>query len=162
MAGMRYKKSDKLTFAIKQKARILAFYDTNDMTACNKIYLLILIIGAQCGFAQAKPGITVNFTETEIFINDSKCFNYAKNGNDFLISDLAGKALIKGTIRKNLMGKFESTIIFLPLAKTFSNKKIIGRNDLIFAVANGNIIGKDCHIDNEKLKKFIEENNEQK
>jgi hypothetical protein len=129
------------------------------MTDYKKIYLLFVMFCIQYATAQTKPAITVNFTETEIFINDSKCFNYSKKGNEFSISDLSGKPIIKGTIRKNPMGKFESTILFLQLAKSFSNKKIIGRNDLIFALVNDNIIGKDCQIDIEKLKKFIEENN---
>ncbi len=119
--------------------------------------MLLIFIGKSA--AQPKP-VTVNFTEKEIFVNDSKCFNYAKKGNEFSISDLGGKEIIKGTIRKNVMGKFESTIYFLQGAKTFTNKKIIGRNDLVFSLVNNGIIGKDCLLDQEKLKKFIAENNE--
>ena len=103
--------------------------------------------------------MTINFTETEIFINDAKCFNYSKKGNDFSIADNNGKEIIKGVIRKNLRGSFESVIMFLNVGKTFTNKKVIGRNDLIFSLINYKVIGPGCQFNIEKLNKFIEENN---
>lgn len=104
--------------------------------------------------------ISVSFAGNDILINDSKCFNYAKNGNDFTISDLNNKTIIKGAIRKNILDRFESTITFLQVDKTFTNKFIVGRNDLIFSLVNYDVIGKDCGINIEKLNKFIAEYNE--
>lgn len=112
--------------------------------------------------AQKKIITQIEFKENQIILNNKKAFDYNKNGNDFSILDSDGNILITGRISMNENGEWQSIIDFKTVDKKFSNKKIIGRNHLIFALAESNIIKKNFELDNKKLLKFIEKNNELK
>jgi hypothetical protein len=128
------------------------------------LFLLAVIMTVFCHgvTAQTVKTATVTFSGNDILIDGNKCFTYKKDGNDFMISDAASKPLITGSIFKNILGRFESKIRFLQVNKDFSNKNIVGRNDLVFSLVNNKVIGTDCRIDTEKLENFIKENNELK
>ncbi|MGH2564538.1 MAG: hypothetical protein ACRDE5_08495 [Ginsengibacter sp.] len=98
----------------------------------------------------------------KIILNNKLAYNYTRNGNDFIISDLEGKELIKDSIISLGNGKFSSIITFVTVGKDFSNSKIIGRQQLIFALCENNIIKEDFTIDEEKLTAFLEKYNELK
>lgn len=104
----------------------------------------------------------VQFDNNNIILNGKKAFDYKKEGNDFTILDLNGKKLITGQIRMDENGEWKSLIEFKIVNKTFSNKKIIGRNHLIFALAEENVINKDLKINKKRLLKFIKKYNELK
>lgn len=67
--------------------------------------------------------------------------------------------IISGEIRK-IDNEWVSKIQFHSVEKSFSNKKIIGRNNLIFALVESNVIGENFEIQKDKLLKFIEKFNE--
>lgn len=92
-------------------------------------------------------------------MNNKHAFNYKLSNNNFTISNLSGKDLIKGEIRKK-DDEWSSIIDFLTIDKKFSNKKIIGRTDLILELTKSNIILEDFTFDNEKLIDFVNKNNE--
>lgn len=102
----------------------------------------------------------VGFKEDSIILNNKVAFKYLKTGNDFTISDLEGNEIIKGSITSLGNNKFTSIITFIKIDKQFSNTKIIGRNDLIFAMCENNVITKNFDIDIDKLNDFIEKYNE--
>ncbi|PTX62293.1 hypothetical protein C8N46_103393 [Kordia periserrulae] len=109
----------------------------------------------------AQKNITeVQFEKDKIILNGKKAFDYRKEGNNYAILDLKGNELITGEIRKNDKGKWFSIITFKMVDKTFSNKKIIGRNHLIFALAEENVFQKNLKINKEKLLEFIQKYNE--
>ena len=126
------------------------------------LILVILMISLNTINAQKRIIEKVKFEHNEIILNDKKAFNYQKNGNDFAILDLEGNELVTGQIRKNDKGEWTSLIYFKIVDKTFSNKKIIGRNHLIFALAEANIIKKNFKFDKKRLLKFIKKYNELK
>jgi len=110
--------------------------------------------------AQVNPNIAeVDFSPSAISIGGHKCFNYKKEGNTFTVSDLNGNPLFVGNIRKNVSGKFESAISMVAIGQTFRNRKIVGRNDLIFALVNFGVI-RNCTIDEAALKNFYALENE--
>lgn len=110
---------------------------------------------------EEKQNITsVEFTGTEIILNKKHAFNYEKSENNFQIKSLENKTLITGNIITLGENKWRSHIIFLTINKEFTNQKIIGRNDLIFALCENNVITKNFEIDDEKLKLFISKYNE--
>lgn len=98
----------------------------------------------------------------KIILNDKLAYNYTRNGNDFLISNLDGKELIRGSITSHGNGKFSSIITFVTVGKEFSNKKIIGRQEIIFALCENNVIRDNFEIDEAKLALFFEKYNELK
>lgn len=121
---------------------------------------LLLVVSIQTVTAQETKetaSVEVNFTDKQIFLGEAKCFNYVKQGNDFTITDSNNKEIIKGIVRKNLTGGFESLILFVDAKETFTNKKIVGRNDLILALVKNKVIDANCRFDMEKLSKFIKE-----
>lgn len=98
----------------------------------------------------------------KIILNNKTAYNYSRNGNDFLISNLDGKELIKGSITSHGNGKFSSIITFITSGKKFSNEKIIGRQEIIFALCENNVIKDNFEIDEAKLTIFFEKYNELK
>lgn len=70
--------------------------------------------------------------------------------------------MIKVSITAQGNGKFSSIITFLTIGKEFSNKKIIGRQEIIFALCDNNIINDNFKIDEIKLINFFEKYNELK
>ena len=130
------------------------------------LFLLILILS----FANLKAQksresqiiTAIKLEADKIILNDKLAYNYNRNGNDFVISNLDGKELIKGIITAQGKGKFSSIITFLTIGKEFSNKKIIGRQEIIFALCENNIIKDNFEIDETKLTKFFEKYNELK
>jgi hypothetical protein len=123
--------------------------------------LLLSHVNAQ--EAKAERNVTaVKFADTKILLNEIHCYNYIKNGNDFTITDLSKKELISGHIQRNFEGAFESLIDFKIIGQKFTNKTIVGRNDLIFRLVNYDVFKKDCAIDVAKLKAFVAEFNQLK
>ncbi|MCL9810095.1 hypothetical protein [Flavobacterium luminosum] len=113
--------------------------------------------------AKEKQIITaVKLEADKIILNNKIAYNYTRNGNDFLISNLDGKELIKGSITSHGDGKFSSVITFVTFGKDFSNAKIIGRKEIIFALCENNIIKDNFEIDEVKLASFFEKYNELK
>ena len=104
----------------------------------------------------------VELKADKIILNNKKTNNYSRNGNDFLISNLDGKELIKGSITSHGNGKFSSIITFVTVGKEFSNEKIIGRKEIIFALCENNVIKDNFEIDEAKLTLFFEKYNELK
>ncbi len=102
----------------------------------------------------------VEFTKEDIVLNNKIAFKYSKEGNRFEIFDLNNKSLIVGNIKSIGNGKFSSIIVFQTLGQQFSNSRIIGRNDLIFALCENNVFTKDLDINEDKLKEFIKRYNE--
>ncbi|WP_281637877.1 hypothetical protein [Flavobacterium marginilacus] len=102
----------------------------------------------------------VESTKENIILNNQNAFNYKKEGNHFSISTLKNVEIISGDISSLGDGKFSNIITFIPQNKTFSNGKIIGRNQLIFALAENNVINKDFTIDETKLNDFLKKYNE--
>jgi hypothetical protein len=104
----------------------------------------------------------VKFETDKIILNNKPAFNYSKVYNSFTISDLDGKELITGDITALGENNFSSVITFVTFDKKFSNAKIVGRNDLIFALCQNNVFTKDFKINEEKLNAFFEKYNELK
>uniref|UniRef100_UPI00404B3464 hypothetical protein n=1 Tax=Flavobacterium sp. TaxID=239 RepID=UPI00404B3464 len=134
-----------------------------------KIYLLSLLIILSCGTQkqdvskkQEKQIITkVDFPKDNpniIILNDKHAFNYIKNGNYFEILNLNNEKLITGNIFRE-DEKWKSNIEFKTVNKNFSNSKIISRNELIFSLAESNVITENFELDSEKLLVYIEKFN---
>jgi hypothetical protein len=104
----------------------------------------------------------VKLEADKIILNNKTAYNYTRNGNDFLISKLDGKELIKGSITSLGNGKFSSIITFVTVGKEFSNEKIIGRKEVIFALCENNVIKENFELDEAKLNLFFEKYNELK
>lgn len=104
----------------------------------------------------------IKLDSTEIFLNNKVAFNYSRVYDDFVISDLNGKELISGRISSIGDGKFSSILTFATVGKRFSNKDIIGRKEIIFALCNNNIITADFTLDEKKLLQFLRKYNELK
>jgi hypothetical protein len=104
----------------------------------------------------------VKLEADKIILNNKTAYNYTRNGNDFLISKLDGKELIKGSITSLEDGKFSSIITFVTVGKEFSNEKIIGRKEVIFALCENNVIKENFELDEAKLNLFFEKYNELK
>ncbi len=96
---------------------------------------------------------------SKIILNNKHALTYKRNGNDFEIFSLTGEKLIHGVISYE-NDRWISVIDFLTVNKKFSNAEIVGRNDLIFSLAESNIITEDFEINNEKLLLYIERLNE--
>jgi hypothetical protein len=109
------------------------------------------------------PIITnVKFEKDKIILDSLHCYNYKLDGYNFIISDLNNVEIIRGLITPLENSEFRSVITFVALNTKFSNKKIIGRNDLIFALCQNNVLEKNCTINEEKLKEFLVQFNELK
>lgn len=133
------------------------------------IYLLSILTILSCGTQkqgvskkQDKQIITkVNFPKDNlniIILNDKHAFNYIKNENYFEILNLNNEKLITGNIFWE-DEKWKSNIEFKTLNKSFSNSKIISRNELIFTLAESNVITENFELDSEKLLVYIEKFN---
>ena len=121
-----------------------------------KPLFIILFLTFHAASAQQEQNITdVKFEKEKIILNNQIAFNYKKEGNHFSISTLQNVEIISGEITSLGDGKFSNTITFIPQNKTFFSEKIIGRNQLIFALAENNVINKDFTIDGNKLNDFI-------
>jgi hypothetical protein len=104
----------------------------------------------------------VKLEADKIILNNKLAFNYSRNGNDYSISNLDGKEIIKGIITSLGEGNFSSVITFVTIGKEFSNKKIIGRKEIIFALCENNVIKENFELDEAKLTLFFEKYNELK
>jgi hypothetical protein len=102
----------------------------------------------------------VSFDKEKIILNNVNCYNYLREGNEFKILDLNQKELIIGKVEKNSNDEFECVVTFVEINKQFSNKKMIGRNGIVFGLVNNNVIEKNFEFNKEKLNKFIAEFNE--
>jgi hypothetical protein len=133
------------------------------------VYLLSIMTILSCGTQkqaeskkQEKQIITkVNFPKDNpniIILNDKHAFNYIKNGNYFEILNLNNEKLIIGNIFKE-DEKWKSNIEFKTVNKSFSNSKIDSRNELIFSLAEFNVITENFELDSEKLLAYIEKFN---
>lgn len=102
-----------------------------------------------------KQTVTViNFEKDRIYLNYKYVFDYKKNANHFVISEKKGEPIIEGYLQM-VNGVWKSKINFLLIDESFSNDKIVDRNDLIFALAEENVFTKKLKIDKQKLKQFI-------
>jgi hypothetical protein len=127
------------------------------------IVFLVLTTTLKAQEAVEKQIITsVKLEADKIFLNDQLAFNYLRIDSDFIISNLNGKELIKGHISSDENGKFSSIITFVTFGKDFSNEKIIGRKEIIFALCENNVIKENFEIDELKLTAFIKKYNELK
>lgn len=81
--------------------------------------------------------------------------------NKFEILSLNGEKLITGSIRKE-NDEWKSIIKFVTVNIEFSNNRIIGRNDLIFTLADANVITENFELDKERLLKYIQKFNQLK
>lgn len=125
--------------------------------------LLLSFINLNAQTSKEELIITAIELETDkIILNNKLAYNYSRNNNDFTISDLDGKELIKGSITSLGNGNFSSILTFVTIGKEFSNAKIIGRQEIIFALCNNNVITKNFKIDKKKLRLFFEKYNELK
>lgn len=133
------------------------------------IYLLSILTILSCGTQkqgvskkQDKQIITkVNFPKDNlniIILNDKHAFNFIKNENYFEILNLNNEKLITGNIFWE-DEKWKSNIEFKTVNKSFSNSKIISRNELIFTLAESNVITENFELDSEKLLVYIEKFN---
>jgi len=104
----------------------------------------------------------VSLKADQIILNNKLAYNYTRTGNDYLISNLEGKELIKGSITSHGDGKFSSIISFVTIGKDFSNEKIIGRKEIIFALCENNVIKENFEFDEAKLVSFFEKYNQLK
>jgi hypothetical protein len=130
------------------------------------VFLSIFILSFANLKAQESKDIqiitAIELKADKIILNNKTAYNYTRNGNDFLISKLDGKELIKGSITSLGNGKFSSIITFVTIGKEFSNEKIIGRKEVIFALCENNVIREDFEFDEVKLNLFFEKYNELK
>jgi hypothetical protein len=127
------------------------------------IALLVLTANLKAQESKDKQIITsVKLEADKIFLNDQLAYNYLRIDNDFIISNLNGKELIKGRISSDQNGKFSSIITFVTLGKDFSNEKIIGRKEIIFSLCENNVIKENFEIDELKLAAFLKKYNELK
>jgi len=101
----------------------------------------------------------VSFDKDNIILNKKISYKYDRNEDLFTIKNIDGKKLIEGSIKNLGDKKFETTINFLSKNIKFSNPKIIGRNDLIFALVNFNVFNKNGTINELKLEEFIKKYN---
>lgn len=104
----------------------------------------------------------IGFNDGKISLNKKVAFYYFTVGNDFIIKDLKDNEIIKGSITHLGDNKFSNIITFVPLNKQLYSEKIIGRNQLFFALCKNNVINENFEIDEVKLNHFIEENNDSK
>jgi len=104
----------------------------------------------------------IGFNDGKISLNKKVVFYYLTVGNDFIIKDLKDNEIIKGSITHLGDNKFSNIITFVPLNKQLYSEKIIGRNQLFFALCKDNVINENFEIDEVKLNHFIEENNDSK
>jgi hypothetical protein len=99
--------------------------------------------------------IQIGFNESEIILNEKVAYKYERLNNEFKILSLEDKVLITGEIKNIGYKQFETTLIFVEQNVKFYNPKIIGRNDLVFALADLNVFNKDLTINQSKLLDFI-------
>jgi len=112
---------------------------------------------------KAKPIITqISFKEGKIILNQKEAYHYIITDNDFIIKDLKDNDIITGIITSLGDNKFSNIITFIALNKQMYSEKIIGRNQLFFALCKDNIINENFEIDEVKLNQFIEKNNNSK
>jgi hypothetical protein len=133
------------------------------MTFRQIVAIVLIIFGSNIIHAQKQKEqiiTSVQFEPEKIILNEKHAFNYIKQGNNFQISNLKNVMLISGKITPVEKGKFTSLIYFATVDKQFQNPKIIGRNDLIFALCENNVITSDFEIDGEKLQEFINKYNQ--
>jgi hypothetical protein len=128
------------------------------------IYILVFTAGIFKINAQSSNNdrivTAVSFDKEKIILNNVNCYNYVREGNEFKILDLNQKELIIGKVEKNSNDEFECVVTFVEMNKKFSNKKMIGRNGIIFGLVNSNVIENNFEFNKEKLNKFLEEFNE--
>ena len=135
--------------------------NSNNVIMLKNRFVVFAICMLSSYLVMAQKNITeIQFEKDEIILNGKKAFDYQKEGNNYAILDLKGNELITGEIGKNNEGKWFSIITFKIVDKTFSNKKIIGRNHLIFALVEENVFQKNLKINKKKLLKFIKRYNE--
>lgn len=121
-----------------------------------KILFLIPLFGFHNTFCQI-----VTFKADSIFVNDKACLLYNRTGNDFIIYRLDSSKLILGSVQNTGYDKFATKYTFLTVNKEFSNSNINGRNALIFALIQNNVLTQSCELNEKKLEEFIGKYNEQ-
>lgn len=120
-----------------------------------KAILLITFFGCVAAFGQK-----VYFGKDSIVINDKLCLLYQRTGNNFTITTLDSVKIIEGNITNIAPGEFSTKYTFITVNKEFSNKKIKGRNDLIFWLVQNKILDESCTLNEKKLLKLIKKYNQ--
>lgn|SRR5690606_20568016 len=123
-------------------------------------FLILFLLAFQTVSAQEQNITAVKFDKENIILNNQLAFNYQKSGNNFSIFNLKNIEIIKGEIYSLGNGKFTNKVTFILQEKEFTSSKIVGRNQLFFALAENNVINKDFSIDEEKLTVFLNKFNE--
>lgn len=134
------------------------------------LLFLVFILSSNLSISQhgdfrdsKKPNVKkVEMEEDLIFLNKKAAYKYKRVGNDFSILKMDGQKIIEGNIENIGKNKFKTLINFIPQNVKFSNSKIVGRNDLVFALVNFNVFEKNGTINEERLKLFLDEYNELK
>lgn len=128
------------------------------------LFLALIVFNTSSSAQEKEKRIIkdVTFEANKIILNKKLAYNYLKDGNSFSISNLTGEEIIKGEITSLGEGKFSSIITFEKIGKQFSNDKMIGRNALIFALCDNNVIQNNFELDESKLNEFLEKYNQLK
>ncbi|HSZ35293.1 MAG TPA: hypothetical protein VK772_18400 [Puia sp.] len=121
----------------------------------NKIIATLLLLNVF-----SASGQEVSFSKDSILINNTVCFRFLKTDSNFSVKSLEGKTLITWVVKNIAPGKFSTNYTFLTVNKEFHNDKMNGRNALIFALVQSDVIS-DCQLNEDKLLKFIKKHNDQ-
>lgn len=119
-----------------------------------KYIFLVSILFTTQSFSQS-----VSFTSDSILIDSKLCFYYQKSNDSFFIQTLSKKKIIEWQVKSLGAGKFSTTYFFPVIEKQFHRDGINGRNALIFLLVQNKII-RHCELNEKKLIKFIDENNQ--
>ncbi len=129
------------------------------------IFIALLVLSTSLKAQESNDEQIIKAVKLEtdkIFLNNQLAYNYSRVDNDFVISTLDGKEFIKGSISSDENGNFSSIITFVTVGKKFSNKKIIGRKEIIFALCENNVLKENFEINELKLTEFFQKFNELK
>ena len=129
------------------------------------IFIALLVLSTSLKAQESNDEQIIKAVKLEtdkIFLNNQLAYNYSRVDNDFVISSLDGKEFIKGSISSDENGNFSSIITFVTVGKKFSNKKIIGRKEIIFALCENNVLKENFEINELKLTEFFQKFNELK
>lgn len=138
------------------------------MTKYLTLFLLILLSNISFAqhriFSDSNPSnITdVSFDKDHIILNKKIAYTYQRIENDFTLRNLENEIILEGYIENIAYKTFKTTITFSEPKVDFYNARIVGRNDLIFALVNFNVFNTDGTIDPKRLALFIQNFNELK
>ena len=128
-----------------------------------KKFFLLFLIGLIpfFGFTQNKNSFdNVHFEKFEIFLDGKLAYKYTIDDSYYFeIINLQGEKIITGKITSLGNKKFSSVIHFPTVNRTFTNEKVIGRNDIILHLNSHLVIKKNFKLDEKRLNEFIDKYN---